>query len=164
MVGFELDAEGDWVARLSCGHRQHVRHEPPFTQRVWVTSEEGRRSRIGVALPCAQCDQLELPADFVPYSRTPLFSATTVPAELTREHRTKAGIWARIVVVEGQLRYHVPSLERAVVLQEHDFAVVIPEVPHWVEPLGAVQFYLEFFRAPSQPPRFSSALTDGPGE
>jgi hypothetical protein len=25
-----LDARGEWVAELTCGHQQHVRHQPPF--------------------------------------------------------------------------------------------------------------------------------------
>ena len=42
MRGFHQDAEGHWVAELSCGHSQHVRHQPPFTLRPWVLSEQGR--------------------------------------------------------------------------------------------------------------------------
>ena len=158
IVGFEPDAEGDWVAYLSCGHRQHVRHEPPFLNREWVVSEEGRNSRIGASLPCLQCDRMEMPADFIAYSRTPIFTAETVPKELTRDHTTKAGIWARIVVLEGRLRYHVALLENALELGENDSATVVPEVPHSVEPLGAVRFYVEFFRAPAI--RGSSPTTD----
>jgi hypothetical protein len=55
IVGFTLDDEGDWVATLSCGHGQHVRHEPPLQSRPWVLSAEGRASRIGATLPCMRC-------------------------------------------------------------------------------------------------------------
>jgi len=47
IVGFHRDEEGDWVAELSCDHAQHVRHRPPFWDREWVTTEEGRTARIG---------------------------------------------------------------------------------------------------------------------
>ena len=50
MRAFHLDAEGHWVAELSCGHRQHVRHQPPFTLRPWVLTEAGRSERIGQSL------------------------------------------------------------------------------------------------------------------
>ena len=30
---FEQDEVGDWVAWLECGHRQHVRHQPPWQER-----------------------------------------------------------------------------------------------------------------------------------
>jgi hypothetical protein len=55
IVGFTLDDEGHWVARLSCGHAQHVRHVPPLQSRPWVLSAEGRASRIGAMLPCMRC-------------------------------------------------------------------------------------------------------------
>jgi len=55
IVGFHQDDGGDWVADLECGHTQHVRHNPPWQSRPWVTTPEGRASRIGAELPCAKC-------------------------------------------------------------------------------------------------------------
>ena len=55
IVGFRLDEEGHWVAELACGHAQHTRHEPPWQSRPWVTTAEGRASRIGALLNCVQC-------------------------------------------------------------------------------------------------------------
>lgn len=54
---FFRDEEDDWVARLECGHTQHMRHRPPFTNRPWVMSEDGRASRVGVAVECPECDR-----------------------------------------------------------------------------------------------------------
>src|SRR5262249_13209368 len=79
ITGFRTDAVGDWVAELSCGHPQHVRHRPPFTLRPWVTTEKGRRGRIGMPLDCVRCDAFELPAGFVAYKRTPVFTETSIP-------------------------------------------------------------------------------------
>jgi hypothetical protein len=56
MVGFEPDEHGDWVALLECGHRQHVRHRPPWQERPWVVSAEGRESRVGRPLECLLCE------------------------------------------------------------------------------------------------------------
>jgi hypothetical protein len=56
IVGFVQDDEGHWVAELECGHRQHMRHRPPFENREWVTTVEGRASRLGVAVNCRRCD------------------------------------------------------------------------------------------------------------
>jgi hypothetical protein len=56
IAGFEKDDEGHWRANLECGHRQHVRHDPPLTSRPWVLSEEGRAARIGWELNCKHCD------------------------------------------------------------------------------------------------------------
>jgi hypothetical protein len=57
IVGFHQDAELDWVAELSCGHNQHVRHKPPWQNRPWVITEAGRRGVLGQVLPCRKCDQ-----------------------------------------------------------------------------------------------------------
>jgi hypothetical protein len=54
--GFHRDDEGDWVAELECGHTQHVRHNPPWTNRPWVVSEEGRQQMLGKQLECKRCD------------------------------------------------------------------------------------------------------------
>lgn len=57
IIGFHQDEHADWVADLACGHTQHVRHQPPWQQRPWVTTAEGRRSRLGVELDCKKCDE-----------------------------------------------------------------------------------------------------------
>ncbi len=55
IVGFHQDEEMDWVAELSCGHQQHVRHRPPFTERPWVLTQERRASMLGHDVVCAEC-------------------------------------------------------------------------------------------------------------
>ncbi|MCG8459476.1 MAG: DUF3565 domain-containing protein [Holophagales bacterium] len=57
IVGYHRDEEDHWVAELACGHDQHVRHDPPWFLRPWVTTEEGRSSRLGVLLACKKCDE-----------------------------------------------------------------------------------------------------------
>lgn len=56
IVDFHLDAEGDWVARLECGHNQHVRHRPPWINRPWVVTAQGRAEALGKPLDCVKCD------------------------------------------------------------------------------------------------------------
>ncbi|MBX5496417.1 MAG: DUF3565 domain-containing protein [Bryobacteraceae bacterium] len=56
IVGFHLDEEGHWVADLECGHTRHVRHQPPWTERPWVLTPEGRAQFIGFQLECVKCD------------------------------------------------------------------------------------------------------------
>jgi tellurite resistance-related uncharacterized protein len=151
MVEFTTDADGHWVALLACGHRQHVRHDPPLVERPWVTTAEGRRTRIGQRLDCGRCDAFEIPDDYVPYKQTDVFTAATMPAGLRKDHTTKAGIWARIVVAEGRLGYHVqPPLARSVELAPGTPGIVVPEVRHHVEPRGPVRFHVEFLRAPTE--------------
>ena len=59
IVGFDQDELGDWRAILACGHRQHVRHNPPFVNRPWVLTEDGRRRFLGAPLECVACDEGE---------------------------------------------------------------------------------------------------------
>ena len=55
IVGFHQDVDQHWVAELECGHTQHVRHDPPWQVRAWVTSATGRASRLGTRLTCLKC-------------------------------------------------------------------------------------------------------------
>lgn len=57
IVSFHKDEKDDWVADLECGHQQHVRHNPPWQIREWVTTEAGRKTKIGDFLQCKECHQ-----------------------------------------------------------------------------------------------------------
>lgn len=59
ITGFHQDDEGHWVAQLACGHNQHVRHDPPWQNRPWVTTVAGRRENLGLMLNCVKCDAAE---------------------------------------------------------------------------------------------------------
>ena len=88
-----------------------------------------------------------LPPDLVAYRRTPEFTEATVPEGLRRRHATKPGVWARIRVLEGRLRYLVLEPEVAEeILSPDRSGIVAPEIPHRVEPLGEVRFFVEFLR------------------
>ncbi|GGB50564.1 DUF3565 domain-containing protein [Shewanella inventionis] len=64
IVGYHLDEEQLWVAELVCGHFQHVRHDPPWTVREWITTERGREQHLGMQLNCKKCDRKE-PVDTI---------------------------------------------------------------------------------------------------
>ena len=55
IVGFHQDEEHHWVADLECGHGQHVRHDPPWRNRPWVVTAEGRSTHLGTTLRCVKC-------------------------------------------------------------------------------------------------------------
>jgi hypothetical protein len=63
ITGYFVDDEQHWVAKLICGHTQHVRHDPPWTNRPWVTHKQGRNEKLGFQLECKKCDRRE-PQDF----------------------------------------------------------------------------------------------------
>ena len=94
-----------------------------------------------------------LPDDVVAYQRTREFDETTLPTGLRNRHATKAGVWGRICVVEGLLRYRIlePHPEEHT-LSPHIEGVVEPQVPHEVEPVDRVRFFVEFLRRPNEEP------------
>ncbi|HTN30507.1 MAG TPA: DUF3565 domain-containing protein [Pseudomonas sp.] len=57
LLGYRLDDEGHWVALLSCGHTQHLRHSPPWQSRPWVLDVASRTRRIGQPFDCGWCRQ-----------------------------------------------------------------------------------------------------------
>ena len=63
MIAFHIDHEGHWVANLTCGHTQHVRHTPPWQNRPWVMTEQGRNEKIGMMLQCKECDLQQTSAE-----------------------------------------------------------------------------------------------------
>ena len=147
ITGFHLDEAGDRVAELDCGHGQHVRHRPPFVNRPWVVTDAGREAMLGTPLDCVRCDRMEWPEGLVAYRRTPQFDETTTPAGLRSEHATKRGVWARIHVTSGALNYRVGApIHRSFRVVPSSNAVIVPEVPHLVEPDGPVRFFVEFSR------------------
>jgi tellurite resistance-related uncharacterized protein len=147
IVSFHEDADSEWIAELSCGHRRHERHQPPLSERPWVVTAEGRQSRIGSPLDCNACDRRMIPSGYEPYRRTPTFTHESVPKALLERHTTKAGVWARIHVVVGSLDYvlHEPfdARER---LTPNAPGIVPPEVEHHLELSDPVSFYVEFMR------------------
>ncbi len=121
------------LARLDCGHE----------------TDADAGAAIGDVLECGGCDRGEMPEGFETYKQTPEFTQDTVPAALQRAHSTKRGVWARIVVAEGRLRYQVESTGLDTVLSPGTVGIVIPEVPHAVTPLGTVRFRVYFYRMPA---------------
>jgi tellurite resistance-related uncharacterized protein len=88
-----------------------------------------------------------LPPELELYRQTGEFSEATIPAALRSEHTTKAGVWARIRVVEGELLLSLlePALEEVLLTPQRP-GIVAPQVPHRVEPRGPVRFRVEFLR------------------
>lgn len=63
ITGYDMDDMGDRIAILECGHPQHIRHNPPFTNRAWTLTEDGCRNMLGQTLNCVRCDEAGQAAD-----------------------------------------------------------------------------------------------------
>ena len=88
-----------------------------------------------------------LPPTVLPYKQTPIFTEETVPEGLLNSHNTKAGVWAKIVVLEGTLVYRIlePNIE-AIKLSPQIDGIIEPTIKHEVAPDGHVRFFVEFYR------------------
>lgn len=148
IVGFHRDDEGHWVAELVCGHTQHVRHRPPMEERPWVLTDVGRKEMLGRSLECLYCNMPQLPAHAEVFKTTPEYTERTIPEGMLDDHRTRAGVWGRIVVREGKLMYSLADSHGGTwVLRPGVDGVIAPGVGHWVAPNGRVRFVIEFLRA-----------------
>ena len=94
-----------------------------------------------------------LPDDLEAYRQTPIFDEATIPSGLLRRHTTKSGVWGRIRVLEGELLYRVlePVLREERRVPGRD-GLVEPQMPHEVEPVGRVRFFVEFLRRGTSQP------------
>ena len=147
ITGYHRDDEGQWVAELACGHTHHLRHDPPWRERPWVTTEAGRDAHLGADLSCADCALPTWPDGLVKVRETAEFDEHSIPSGLLRSHTLKRGTWGRILVNEGELLYTIEApRERHFELSPSRSGVVEPEVPHRVAPRGEVRFRVEFHR------------------
>jgi len=80
-----------------------------------------------------------------PYKSTPVFDEDTLPAGLRREHRTRPGVWGIIRVLDGRVRYCILDPVSEATLDPDHPGMVLPDQPHFVEPLGAIRMQVEFY-------------------
>ena len=149
IAGFHQDENRDWIAELACGHTQHMRHRPPWENRAWVESEVERAAKIGSPIDCVSCEMPVLPEAAQEYRRSATFTEDSVPAGLLRDHGTKPGVWALIVLESGQLDYTFESPFRTFLLSPERPGIIPPEVPHHVSVIGPVRFHVEFLTIPA---------------
>lgn len=87
----------------------------------------------------------------VAYKRLPDWTAQTVPASLTQKHNTKAGTWAKLTILEGQLTFYAldeegQTLEEMVFDTSSQTPFVQPQSWHRIENLSDdLRFYLTFY-------------------
>ncbi|HOY76237.1 MAG: DUF1971 domain-containing protein [Hyphomonadaceae bacterium] len=87
-----------------------------------------------------------------PYRSTPIFDAQTLPGALRRDHRTKLGVWGVVRVLEGKLRLVYVEPPGEVVVEPGRPGLLLPDQPHFVEPIGDMRMQVDFY---DQPPALS---------
>ncbi len=84
----------------------------------------------------------------LPYKTTAIFDEQSLPAALRGEHRTKAGVWGVIRVLDGRLRLAFADGSAERVLTASEPGLIFPEQVHKVEPLGPMRMQVEFYDRP----------------
>jgi len=81
---------------------------------------------------------MNIPNNFVNYKTTTLFTKENIPKLFLFEHNTKAGVYGKICVTAGSLKFYGFSkrrgaVEKEIIINAGDFAISPPEYWHKVE-------------------------------
>jgi len=81
-----------------------------------------------------------------PYAKSSVFDELTLPDALRNDHRTKAGSWGLLRVLEGQVRlvFVDPPSEHHVT--PYRPAIIPPQATHHVVTMGPMTMQVEFYR------------------
>jgi len=152
--GFHTDDAGDWVAELSCLHNQHVRHNPPFQERPWVTTETGRVERTGAPLDCPLCERMELPDGLEVIRSAGPFDAETLPAGLRRAHHIADRTWGLLRVLDGAVVFSIETTPPVSVrLQAGDTQPIPPAAAHLLRVDEPFRLVIDFLVGPTSTSR-----------
>jgi len=102
---------------------------------------------VGTDLACPLCDRAELPDDLEVVRTTGTWDERTMPPGLRQAHRVAPGTWARLQVVEGELRFRAetePVID--IMVDGRSPQAIPPDVEHEIDVSGSVRFFLEFLR------------------
>ena len=81
-----------------------------------------------------------------PYSASPVFDETTLPASLQSGHTTKDGVWGLLRVIEGEVTLVFVDPPREVHVTPGDPAPLPPRAMHFVRTAGPMKMQVEFYR------------------
>lgn len=92
----------------------------------------------------------DLPAGLIHARTTDLFDETNHPAALRRAHHVAQGVWARLLVHSGSLRFVFEDQpDEPITITAGGDMLIPPKVRHHVEFDGPASFALEFHRRPT---------------
>lgn len=79
-----------------------------------------------------------IPTDFVNYKSTPVFTPENIPKMFLHLHNTRAGVYGKINVINGSLKFYGfaerrGAIEKEIVIGQDESAISPPEYWHKVE-------------------------------
>ena len=81
-----------------------------------------------------------------PYAVSPIFNEQTLPDALRNDHRTKAGTWGLLRVLEGEVWLIFTEPHAELLVTPTNPAIIPPQETHYVVPVGSMRMQVEFFR------------------
>lgn len=100
---------------------------------------------------------LQIPVHFLHTRSTPFWTKETVPQALLTHHNTKKGVYGRLSVMQGAVKYigfaseHDTTPEIEVVIEAGHFGISPPQYWHHVELLtDDTYFNIDFFADPQE--------------
>lgn len=93
---------------------------------------------------------MEIPKNFYRYKQTDVWTNETIPELILHRHNTKAGVYGKIMVMEGALEYTVfrdvrGEIDFTAVIEAGSFGIAAPGQWHQVAPIGQVKMMVEFY-------------------
>ena len=81
-----------------------------------------------------------------PYAASPFFDEQSLPDALRNDHRTKAGTWGLLRVLEGEVRLIFTEPHAELFVTPTHPVIIPPQETHYVVPVGPMRMQVEFFR------------------
>ena len=89
--------------------------------------------------------------------RTRTFDVDTVPKGLLSTHRVADGVWGRLVVYTGLVRFVFDESDEVTEVEAGQTLLIPPALPHHVSPSDDATFAVEFYGpAPGSPSAVAS--------
>ena len=93
----------------------------------------------------------QIPENFYRYKQTDIWTNETIPEAILNKHNTKAGVYGKILVLEGALAYTAfkdakGEVDYKAVIKTGSHGVSAPQQWHKVEPIGETKFLVEFYQ------------------
>lgn len=88
----------------------------------------------------------EIPENVRAYQKTQLYTAKTTPGMMKNDHRTRGGVWGKIIVRSGEVGYEIPEDEESHTLTPDNPGIIEPLKFHRIDPKPGAKFYLELYR------------------
>lgn len=99
--------------------------------RIFYTYQLCISIKVSVLMPT-------IPTDFVNYKSTPVFTPENIPKMFLHLHNTRAGVYGKINVISGSLKFYGfterrGEIEQEIVIAQDETAISPPEYWHKVE-------------------------------